>query len=58
LILSGFADRELILKWRRFHPSIPGQACDAESLKATLARASNLESALHNERLKTLVLAG
>ena len=55
LILSGYADRDLILKCVGSTHQYLAKPCDAESLKATVARASNLEGSLHNERLKTLV---
>jgi HD-like signal output (HDOD) protein len=55
LILSGYADKDLILKCVGSTHQYLAKPCDAESLKATVARASNLEDSLRNERLKTLV---
>jgi HD-like signal output (HDOD) protein len=55
LILSGYADKDLILKCVGSTHQYLAKPCDAESLKATVARASNLEDSLHNVRLKTLV---
>jgi HD-like signal output (HDOD) protein len=55
LILSGYADKDLILKCVGSTHQYLAKPCDAESLKATVARASNLESALHHGRLKSLV---
>ncbi len=55
LILSGYADKDLILKCVGSTHQYLAKPCDAESLKATIERASNLEDSLHNERLKTLV---
>ena len=55
LILSGYADKDLILKCVGSTHQFLAKPCDAESLKATVARASNLDDSLHNERLKTLV---
>ncbi len=55
LILSGYADKDLILKCVGSTHQYLAKPCDAESLKATVARASNLEDSLRNDRLKTLV---
>jgi CheY-like chemotaxis protein len=55
LILSGYADKDLILKCVGSTHQYLAKPCDAESLKATVARASNLEDSLRNERLKSLV---
>jgi HD-like signal output (HDOD) protein/CheY-like chemotaxis protein len=55
LILSGYADKQLILKCVGSTHQYLAKPCDAESLKATIARASNLEDSLHSGRLKTLV---
>jgi len=55
LILSGYADKQLILKCVGSTHQYLAKPCDADSLKATIARASNLEDSLHNGRLKTLV---
>jgi HD-like signal output (HDOD) protein/CheY-like chemotaxis protein len=55
LILSGYADRGLILKCVGLTHQFLSKPCDADTLKATIARASKSEGPLHNERLKTLV---
>jgi HD-like signal output (HDOD) protein len=55
LILSGYADKDLILKCVGSTHQYLAKPCDAESLKATITRASNLEDSLRNGPLKTLV---
>jgi HD-like signal output (HDOD) protein/CheY-like chemotaxis protein len=55
LILSGYADKDLILKCVGSTHQYLAKPCDTDSLKATIARASNLEDSFRNERLKTLV---
>jgi putative nucleotidyltransferase with HDIG domain len=55
LILSGYADKDLILKCVGSTHQYLSKPCDADTLKATIVRASNLEDSLHNERLKSLV---
>jgi len=55
LILSGYADKDLILKCVGSTHQYLAKPCDTESLKATIARASNLEDSFHNERLKAFV---
>jgi HD-like signal output (HDOD) protein len=55
LILSGYADKDLILKCVGSTHQYLSKPCDAESLKATIQRASNLEDALQSDRLKKLV---
>jgi HD-like signal output (HDOD) protein/CheY-like chemotaxis protein len=55
LILSGYADKQLILKCVGSTHQYLAKPCDAEALKATIARASNLEDSMHNGRLKSLV---
>ncbi|HWD19408.1 MAG TPA: response regulator [Verrucomicrobiae bacterium] len=55
LILSGFADKDLILKCVGSTHQYLSKPCDPDALKATIQRASNLEDSLHNERLKSLV---
>src|ERR1700678_767223 len=55
LILSGYADKDLILKCVGSTHQYLSKPCDAESLKATIQRASNLEAALQSDRLKKLV---
>jgi HD-like signal output (HDOD) protein/CheY-like chemotaxis protein len=55
LILSGYADRDLMLKCVGSTHQYLAKPCDTDSLKATIARASNLEDSFRNERLKTLI---
>jgi HD-like signal output (HDOD) protein len=55
LILSGYADKDLILKCVGSTHQYLAKPCDAESLKAAVSRASNLEDSLHSEHLKSLV---
>jgi HD-like signal output (HDOD) protein/CheY-like chemotaxis protein len=55
LILSGYADKDLILKCVGSTHQYLSKPCEAESLKAAITRASNLENSLDNGRLKTLV---
>ena len=55
LILSGYADKDLILKCVGSTHQYLAKPCDTASLKATIARASNLEDSFRNERLKSLV---
>jgi HD-like signal output (HDOD) protein len=55
LILSGYADKDLILKCVGSTHQYLAKPCDTDSLKATIARASNLEDSFRNERLKALV---
>ncbi len=55
LILSGHADRELILKCVGSTHQYLSKPCDPDALKATIQRASNLEDSLHNNHLKALV---
>jgi HD-like signal output (HDOD) protein len=55
LILSGYADKDLILKCVGSTHQYLSKPCDAESLKAAVSRASNLEGSLQSERLKSLV---
>jgi HD-like signal output (HDOD) protein len=55
LILSGYADKDLILKCVGSTHQYLAKPCDTDSLKATITRASNLEDSFRNERLKTLV---
>src|ERR1700733_7175339 len=55
LILSGYADRDLILKCVGSTHQYLAKPCEAESLKAAVSRASNLEGSLQSERLKSLV---
>lgn len=55
LILSGHADRELIVKCVGSTHQYLSKPCDAESLKATVMRATSLESTSHNDKLMALV---
>src|ERR1700722_3308226 len=55
LILSGYADKDLILQCVGSTHQYLAKPCDAESLKSTISRASNLESSLNSKRLKSLV---
>ena len=55
LILSGYADQDLVLKCVGSTHQYLSKPCDPEALKTTIARASNLEGSLHNDRLKKLV---
>ena len=55
LILSGYADKDLILKCVGSTHQYLAKPCDAVSLKATIARASSSEDSFHSGRLKTLV---
>src|SRR5580704_11166273 len=49
LILSGYADRDLILKCVGSTHQYLAKPCDERELKATIARASNLEDSLRSE---------
>jgi HD-like signal output (HDOD) protein len=55
LILSGYADKDLILKCVGSTHQYIAKPCDAESLIATISRASSLWVSVHGERLKSLV---
>lgn len=55
LILSGHADRELILKCVGSAHQYLSKPCDAEALKATVLRTTAMESSAQNEKLMTLV---
>jgi HD-like signal output (HDOD) protein len=55
LILSGYADKDLILKCVGSTHQYLSKPCDTASLKAAIARASSLDDSFRNERLKTLV---
>jgi HD-like signal output (HDOD) protein len=55
LILSGYADKDLMLKCVGSTHQYLAKPCDTDSLKATIARASNLEDSFRNERLKSLI---
>jgi HD-like signal output (HDOD) protein len=55
LILSGHADKELILKCVGSTHQYLAKPCDPEALKATVQRASSLENSLRSEKLKDIV---
>ena len=55
LILSGHAERESVLKCVGSAHQYLSKPCDAESLKATVTRATSLDNSAKNERLMALV---
>ena len=55
LILSGHADKELILKCVGSTHQYLAKPCDAEALKATVLRAASVENTLQADKLKELV---
>src|SRR5580700_3579302 len=55
LILSGYADRELILKCVGSTHQYLAKPCDAEALKMTVRRAAELERSMKTETLRQLV---
>jgi HD-like signal output (HDOD) protein/CheY-like chemotaxis protein len=55
LILSGHADKELILKCVGSTHQFLAKPCDPEALKATVMRAAASENAVQNEAIKRLV---
>jgi len=55
LILSGYADRELILKCVGSTHQYLAKPCDAKTLKLTVQRAAHLEESLKSEKLRLLV---
>jgi HD-like signal output (HDOD) protein/CheY-like chemotaxis protein len=55
LVLSGYADQDLVLKCVGSTHQYLSKPCDPEALKTTIARASNLDDSLQSERLKKLV---
>jgi HD-like signal output (HDOD) protein len=55
LVLSGQADKELILKCVGSAHQYITKPCEPESLRATLRRASSIASSLDNEKLRHLV---
>src|SRR5580698_2344714 len=55
LILSGYADRDLILRCVGSTHQYLAKPCDAKTLKMTVQRAANLEESLKNEALRQLV---
>ena len=55
LILSGHADKDLILQCTGSTHQFLAKPCDPEALKATVLRASAIENTLRNEQLRKLV---
>lgn len=55
LILSGHADKELVLKCVGSTHQYLSKPCDADTLKTTVSRATALEGTLQNEKLMALV---
>lgn len=55
IILSGHADKELILQCVGATHQYLSKPCDSESIKAAIQRACGLENQLENDRLKQLV---
>jgi HD-like signal output (HDOD) protein len=55
LILSGYADRDLILKCVGSTHQYLAKPCDAKMLKMTVQRAAHLEHSLKSEALRQLV---
>src|ERR1700743_763565 len=55
LILSGFADRELILKCVGSTHQYLSKPCDEGELKTAILRATRLEESLENQTLRQLV---
>ncbi|HEY3857496.1 MAG TPA: response regulator [Verrucomicrobiae bacterium] len=55
LILSGYADKDLILKCVGSTHQYLSKPCDAESLKSAITRASDLDSSLQSSKLRSLV---
>lgn len=55
IILSGYADRELILKCVGSTHQYLAKPCDAKTLQLTLQRAMQLQHSLRNETLRQLV---
>jgi HD-like signal output (HDOD) protein len=55
LILSGHADKDLILKCVGSTHQYLAKPCDAEALKATVLRAASVENTLRDEKTKELV---
>src|ERR1700744_5813254 len=55
LILSGYADRDLILKCVGSTHQYLAKPCDAKTLRMTVQRASHLEHSLRNDTLRLLV---
>ncbi|MCI0538658.1 MAG: response regulator [Verrucomicrobiales bacterium] len=55
LVLSGYADSELILKCIGSTHQYLAKPCDADALRTTILRATSLEHSLENETLRQLV---
>ena len=55
LILSGYADRDLILRCVGSTHQYLAKPCDAKTLKMTVQRAANLEESLKSETLRLVV---
>ena len=55
LILSGYADRDLILRSVGSTHQFLAKPCDAKTLKMTIQRAAHLEESLRSETLRLLV---
>ena len=55
LILSGYADRDLILKCIGSTHQYLAKPCDAKTLKMTVRRAAHLEESLKSEALRLLL---
>ncbi|MDB6036958.1 MAG: hypothetical protein JWM99_799, partial [Verrucomicrobiales bacterium] len=55
LILSGNADKDLILQCVGATHQFLAKPCDLEALKLTIRRVSNLESSLQNDAIRTIV---
>jgi HD-like signal output (HDOD) protein/CheY-like chemotaxis protein len=55
IILSGHADKDLILKCVGSTHQFLSKPCDSESLKSTIQRACNSEDSMQNTKLKQLV---
>jgi HD-like signal output (HDOD) protein/CheY-like chemotaxis protein len=55
IILSGHADKELIMRCVGSTHQYLSKPCDSEVLKATIARACNLQGSLRSNRLRQLV---
>ncbi len=55
LILSGYADRDLILRCVGSTHQFLAKPCDAKTLRMTIQRATHLEESLRSEALRLLV---
>jgi HD-like signal output (HDOD) protein/CheY-like chemotaxis protein len=55
LILSGHADKELILKCVGSTHQYLAKPCDADALKATVLRAASIENTFRDDKLRELV---